>query len=148
MGPPIAGTSSPAETFPVLAFDTTTVEYADFHITLPAAYSGGGLTLTLLYSAGTTTGGVAFEAAFRRLDTAEDIDTTVFTYDYNTATDATLPTTIGFTKTLNITFTNGADMDSLAAGESAVLRIRRATGNATDTASTDVYLHRVRINET
>lgn len=145
----LVGTSSPAESIPVLAFDTTTVEYVDFHSVLPAAYSGGGLTLRFFHGAGTTTGGVAYEAAFRRIENdAEDLDTTAFTYDYNTMTVATLPSAVGEVNVNTLAFTSGADMDGLLAGEPFILRVRRATANGTDTAATDSYIHRIVVTET
>jgi hypothetical protein len=145
----LVGTSTPAESVPVLAFDSATVEYADFHSVLPAAYAGGGLTLTFAHGANTATGGVAYEAAFRRIESdLDDLDTTAFTYDYNTVAIATLPSAVGEVIYSNLTFTNGADMDSLAAGEAFILRVRRATANATDTAAADSYIHRIIIKET
>lgn len=132
----IAGTSSPAESFPVLAFDTTTVEYADFVGRLPENYGGGGITLKIMSGANTTTGTLQWAAAFRRIvDDAEDIDTSAHTYDYNTVNIGTLPSAVGEFGYDNITFTDGADMDSLAAGERFILRIRRDTGS--DTAAAD-----------
>lgn len=37
----MVGTSTPAEAIPVLDFDDTTVEYADFYCVMPANYAGG-----------------------------------------------------------------------------------------------------------
>lgn len=146
----ILGASTPAEVIPVLAFDTSTVEYADFHnLVMPPHYGGGGVTLTIFSSCGTTTGGIAWEVAFRRIaDDAEDLDTTAQTYDYNTLAIATLPSAVGEITVDTLTFTNGADMDSVVAGDLYTLRIRRATGNATDTATTDAFLHAIVISET
>lgn len=145
----LVGASTPAESIPVLAFDSATVEYADFHNVMPAAYSGGGVTLTFAHGANTATGGVAYEAAFRRIQSdAEDLDTTAFTYDYNTMAVATLPSAVGEVIYSTLAFTNGADMDSLAAGEAFILRVRRATANATDTAAADAYIHRIVSSET
>lgn len=144
----IVGTSAPIEWFPVLAFDTTTVQYADFHnLALPPNYAGGGLTLSIKSSAGATTGTLQWAAAIRRIaDDVEDTDTTVHTYDYNVINIATLASVIGEVTYDNITFTNGADMDSLAVGELFTLRFRRDTGS--DTLSTDAYLWQIRITET
>jgi len=145
----IAGTSTPAETFPVLAFDTTTQEYADFRCKMPAHYAGGGVTVTIASSAGTTTGGVVFEVAFRAIkDDAEDLDTTAQTYDYNTLTISTLANAVGELTYDGVTFTDGADMDSVTAGDEFVLRVRRAPANASDTATTDAYIHGIEIRET
>lgn len=143
----IAGTSTPAESIPVLAFDTTTVEYADFRCKMPAHYAGGGVTIIICSSAGTTTGTLQWAIAFRAIkDDAEDLDTTAQTYDYNTVNIGTLASAVGEVTYDNITFTDGADMDSTAAGDEFILRIRRDTGS--DTASTDCYIHGIEIRET
>lgn len=146
----IIGTSAPVEWFPVLAFDATAVEYADWHgLIMPMHYSGGGLTCTIVSSAGATTGGLVWAVALRRFqDDAEDADTTAQTYDYNTVTIGTLASAIGEQTYDDITFTNGADMDSVAAGEMFSLRVRRDTGNASDTLSTDAFLWTIHIKET
>jgi hypothetical protein len=144
----IVGTSSPVEWFPVLAFDTTTVEYADWHgLIMPPHYSGGGLTCSIRSSAGATTGTLQWAIALRAIaDDAEDLDTTAQTYDYNVINIATLASAIGELTYDNITFTSGADMDSVAAGDSFTLRLRRDTGS--DTLATDAYIHSIRITET
>lgn len=145
----IIGTSTPAESIPVLDFDQTTAEYMDFPIVLPTNYGGGGLTCTVVSSADTTTGGVRWEIAFRRVqDDAEDLDTTAQTYDFNGVTIATLASAIGEVTYDDITFTNGVDMDSLAAGEMGILRFRRDPANGGDTAAADANLHRIIIKET
>jgi hypothetical protein len=145
----VVGTSSPVENFPVIAFDATTQEYADFVGRLPPAYSGGGLTVSFRTSATTTTGGMVIEAAFRRLtDDTVDLDTTALTYDYNSVTIATLASVAGELTYDSIPFTNGTDMDSLAAGEEFLLRVRRAPANAADTATGDLRMHGVVITET
>src|SRR6185503_7697094 len=140
----IAGASTPAESFPVLAFDTTTDEYADFRCKMPQHYAGGGVTVVICSGAGTTTGTLQWAVAFRAIkDDAEDLDTTAQTYDYNTVNIGTLPNVQGEVTYDNITFTDGADMDSVAAGDEFVLRIRRDTGS--DTAAADGYLHGIEI---
>src|SRR3990167_6465099 len=88
----MVGTSAPVESVPVLDFDDTTVEYADFYCLMPRNYGGGGVTLTFCWSAAAATNLAAFSAAFRRVaDDVEDLDTTVFTYDYNETADLTPP---------------------------------------------------------
>lgn len=146
----VVGTSTPVEWFPVLAFDTTTVEYADWHgLIMPAHYSGGGITVSIRSSATTTTGGIVFAAALRRIaDDAEDLDTTAQTYDYNTVTIGTLASAVGELTYDSITFTNGADMDSVVAGDSFTFRMRRDTGNGSDTATGDAFVHSIHITET
>src|SRR3990167_11009704 len=78
----MVGTSVPVESVPVLDFDDTTVEYADFYCLMPRAYAGGGLTLTFVWSAAQATNNGVWAAAFRRVeDDGEDLDTTLFNYD-------------------------------------------------------------------
>lgn len=145
----IVGTSTPAEGVRVLKFDQTTAWYADFWVVMPQHYAGGGLTCVICSSAAVTAGGVTWEIAFRRVaDDAEDLDTTAHTYDYNSLDIATLPSAIGEVSYDNITFTDGADMDSWAAGEAAILRIKRNVAAANDTAAGYAYLHSIEVRET
>jgi hypothetical protein len=143
-----AGGSTPAEGYPVLAFDSATDESVDFMGVLPRHYGGGGLTLTLYWeSAAATSGAAVWNAAFRRIaDDAEDIDTS-HTYDYNAVT-ATTADVAGEVDYAAITFTNGADMDSLAVGELFVLRINRDADNGSDDLVGDALLIAVEIKET
>jgi hypothetical protein len=126
-----AGGSTPAEAVPVYDFDDTTEEYVDVYCRLEG-YAGGGLTISWDWSAtSATTGDVRWGAAIRRVaDDAEDIDSAQ-TYDFNEATDTTASAS-GERSRVTITFTDGADMDSLADGESFILRVRREPGDAAD----------------
>jgi hypothetical protein len=144
----LTGAASPAEGVPYLAYDSATDENADFIGIMPRAYAGGGLTLTLYWASGVTTGDVVWNAAFRRIqDDAEDIDTTAHSYDFNAVT-ATTASAAGEVDYATITFTNGADMDSLAVGELFNLRITRDANNGSDGMSGDAYLIAVEIKET
>jgi hypothetical protein len=143
------GGSTPTEQNYVLYFDDTTVEYADLNIRLPANYSGGGLTLSIEWlSASATTGDVVWQAAVRRIaDDAEDLDTSQ-TYDYNLSSAKTTASASGETVKSTITFTSGADMDSWAVDESAILRIARLPTDGGDTMVGDAGIWSVVINET
>lgn len=142
-----AGGSSPAEGFPVLAYDSSTDETVDFIGVMPRNYAGGGLTLTLYWESTQTTGNVVWNAAFRRInDDAVDTDTS-HNYDYNAVT-ATTASAAGEVDYATITFTNGSDMDSLAVGELFVLRITRDADNASDTLTGDAFLVAIEIKET
>jgi hypothetical protein len=145
----MTGASTPAEAIPVLAFDQTTQQYMDFPIVIPRNYASGGFTCTIAFSARTTTGGVRWGLAFRRVqDDAEDLDTTAHTYDYNEVSDTTLPSVQGEVNYAAITFTDGADADSVAVGEMAILRLTRVVGHGDDTAAALVDVHRIEIKET
>lgn len=142
-----AGGSTPAENLPVWDFDAATDEYLDFLCVLNG-YDGGGLTVTLASMASSaTSGNVIAGVAIRRIaDDAEDVDT-AHTYDFNTATIAAASASGEFTYD-DITFSHGADMDSLADGEWFILRIFRDADNASDTMAGDWELAGLVIKET
>lgn len=145
----MTGTSSPAESVPVLDFDDTTAEYADFYCALPRNYASGGLTITFAWSAAAATNTAVLRAAFRRVaDDTVDLDTTAFTYDYNTTGALTPPSAVGEVAYDTLTFTDGADMDSVAVGEYFILRVGRAPADGNDTLVGDVSIHAIEIRET
>ena len=127
-----AGGSTPIEGVTYWSFDAATIWYLDF-LCLLRGYSGGGLTFTLPWMAASATTGVTrWGIAIRRLqDDAEDVDTSQ-TYDYNDADDTTADVS-GELSYATITFTDGADMDSWANGEYAIVRVRRNASHANDT---------------
>lgn len=134
-----AGGSTPAEAVGVWDFDAASTEYMDFKCML-RGYDGGGLTFTLPWSAtSATSGGVRWEVAIRRLpDDAEDIDASQ-TYDFNGVADpcASLSGELSYP---TIAFTHGADMDSWADGEMAIIRVRRKHDDAGDDMAGDAEL--------
>lgn len=132
----VAGASSPAENTWIVAFVDASDTYIDFKLRMPAHYAGGGITLHLfLGGLASSTNTVEVGAAIRRIqDNTENI-TTSQTYDYNYGNFA-MPATTGIFKDCTITFTSGADMDSLAADERFILRIYR-DGDGTN--GTDNY---------
>lgn len=144
----MVGTSSPAESIPVLDFDDTTVEYADFYCVMPRHYTNGGVTLTFYWSAAQATNNGIWSAAFRRVaDDAEDLNTTAHTYDYNTTNDITPASVVGEVAYDVITFTDGADMDSVTAGDYFILRVKRPATLGTKVTG-DLSLHAIEIKET
>jgi hypothetical protein len=134
-----AGGSTPAERVPLWQFDASTIEYMDFYCQLQG-YAGGGLTFTLPWSATSATTGVTrWGIGIRRIaDDAEDVDTSQ-TYDYNDVDDTTASATGEFSYP-TLAFTNGADMDSWAEGEMAIVRVRRNASHANDTMAGDAEL--------
>lgn len=132
---------------PVLDFDTTTAEAAIFTGVLPRNYAGGGITV-YIHAALTSaiTGTLGWLVAFERMsDATLDIDADSFAAD-QTVTAATVPGTSGVVLVLNVAVTNGANMDSIAVGESFRLRIKRDVAN--DTAAGDAELIAVELKET
>ena len=135
----------------VLDFDPTTDESAIFGGVLPRGYGGGGLTVRLFWSATSATSGSArWDAAIERIDDeGQDVDSDGFAA-VQSAT-ATAPGTSGQVQYTEITFTDGAQMDSLAAGEAFRLKVARdadASGGGTDDMTGDAELLRVEIKET
>jgi hypothetical protein len=132
---------------PVLDFDTTTQEATIFSEVLPRWYTGGGITVYLHWAAtSAVTGTVGWDVAFERIaDGGQDLDADGFA-TAKTVTATTVPGTSGVVKVTSVAFTDGAEIDSLVAGEAFRLRVRRDT--ATDTAAGDAELLRVELKET
>lgn len=132
---------------PVLNFDTTTQETAFWTGVVPRHYAGGGVTVYVHWAAATaTTGTVGWDVSFERIGAAQqDIDSDGFA-SAQTVTAATVDGTSGNVSITNVAVTNGANMDSVAVGESFRLRIRRDVAN--DNAAGDAQLIQVELKET
>jgi hypothetical protein len=132
---------------PVLQFDATTQESALFTAVLPRNYAGGGVTVYIHWTAATaTTGTIGWLVSFERMsDDTTDLDSDSFA-TAQTVTAATVPGTTGVMKVTNVAVTNGANMDSIAVGESFRLKVDRDVAN--DTAAGDAEIHAVEIKET
>lgn len=143
----IAATPDTRNRRSVLDFDDSTDERAHFPDVLSPDYAGGGLTVEIWWVAASTTGDVVWAAAIERLAAGgQDLDSDSFAAD-NTAT-STVAGNAGVQTKTTITFTDGADMDSLAAGEPFRLRIERLTSDAGDTMTGDAEVTRVVVRET
>lgn len=148
--PPASAYATPdtRNSHPVLDFDAATDESAIFGGVLPRHYSGGGVTVRLGWLASSaTTGDVVWNGAFER----HDDDVTDLDADSFAAAQAATATTAsgsGEVQYTDIAFTDGAQMDSLAAGESFRLKITRDADNVSDTMTGDAELLSVEIRET
>lgn len=131
----------------VLDFDDTTNESAVFSNVMPRHYGGGGLTVYIHYAMTTAVSGdVDWDVAFERIgDQQQDIDSDGFAA-VNSVDNTTVPGTSGNVDIVNITFTDGADMDSIAVGESFRLKLTRDA--VSDTASGDAEILAIEIKET
>lgn len=136
---------------PVLDFDAATDEEAIFGGFLPNNYDGGGLTITLVWMASTaTSGSCVWQVDIERWeDDAVDLDSDSFVGLNNGGQD-TAPTVSGEVSYDDVTFTDGADMDSLAKNEAFRLKVRRDADStaATDDMAGDAELARVIVKET
>jgi len=89
---------------------------------------------------------IDWDAAFERIgDQQLDIDGDSFAA-VNSVDNTTVPDTCGYVDVVSIAFTDGADMDSVAAGEAFRLKITRDA--ASDDAAGDAELLMVEIRET
>jgi hypothetical protein len=133
---------------PVLDFDADADEAAVFTGVLPRAYAGGGVTVYLHWAAtSATSGNVVWDVSFERIgDDVLDIDSDSFAAVQSVTAAAS--GTSGNVVIDTIAFTNGAQMDSVAAGEAFRLKINRDANNANDTMTGDAELVAVEIKET
>lgn len=134
----------------MLNFDGSTDEEAVFTSILDRKYAGGGLTVNLwVGAASATSGSIRFQVAIERID-ASGLDTDADSFAAFQSNGVTAPGTSGQFLVCAVTFTNGAQMDSLAVGEPYRLKVRRdADGTSgTDDVATDAQLLACEIKET
>jgi hypothetical protein len=132
----------------VLDFDDTTNESAVFPGVMPRGYAGTtGVTVYIHYAMTTATSGdIDWDVAWERVgDQQQDIDSDSFAA-VNSVDNTTVPGTSGNVDIVNVTFTDGADMDSVAVGEYFRLKVTRDA--TSDTATGDAELIAVEVKET
>lgn len=134
----------------VLDFDDTTDESMQFAGFMPRNYGGGGITVTVGWMATSATSGtISLDVAFKSVsDDADDLDSKAFAAANNG--NPTTASASGEVDYAAITFTDGADMDSVAAGEYfRMLVTRDADGTtSTDDMTGDMELVFIEIRET
>lgn len=133
----------------VLDFDAATDESAVFSGVMPRNYGGGGITLSLHWMASSaTSGNVRWDASFERI-AANDLDTDADSFAAVQSATGAVNGTSGKVTVTTIAFTNGAQMDSVVAGEAFRLKITRDANHATDDDMTgDAELIAVEMRET
>ena len=131
---------------PVLDFDASTNESAVFSAIMPRHYASGGVTVYIHYAMSTaTSGNVDWDVSFERIgDQQQDLDSDGFAA-VNSVDNTTVPGVSGNVDIVNVTFTDGADMDSVAVGESFRVKVTRDA--VSDTASGDAELLAIEIKE-
>ena len=132
---------------PVLDFDDTTNEDAVFSSVMPQNYGGGGLTVFIHYAmTSAVSGDIDWDVSFERIgDQQQDLDADGFAA-VQSVDNTTVPGTSGLVDIVNVAFTNGAQMDSIAVGEKFRIKITRDAAN--DTAAGDAELCNIEIRET
>lgn len=134
----LVGGATPADDQRVWTFPNSSTFYLDFLCALKN-YTGGGLTIRTASSAAVASGSAVLQAAIRAFpDDAEDLDA-AHSYDFNTVTIAA-PSAINEVSYDSITFTDGADMDSLGDGQLFTLRFLRDPGHGSDNLNDTFYL--------
>lgn len=131
---------------PVLDFDGSTNETAIWTRWMPAQYDGGGVTVTISYMSEDTSGDIDWDVGFEAIaDGGDDMDSDSFAA-VNSTDGTTVPGTSGQPDYVTVTFTDGADMDSVAAGSMFRIKVVRDASN--DTSTGDANLLGVLISET
>lgn len=131
---------------PVLDFiPTGTSESAVFSSVMPQIYTNGGIDAYIHWSSdGLTTGTVIWDGYFERIgDGIQDVDSDGFA-SAQSITD-TAPDTNGYVTIAKISFINGAQMDSVVAGEKFRFKVTRDTSGGSMAA--DAELHAVELRE-
>ena len=133
---------------PCLDFDGATDWEAVFSGILPRHYAGGGLTVYLHVRFSSATSGNAYWQAAFETKAGLDIDADSFAAFQGAAGNPN--GTSGIETVVTITFTDGAQMDSIAVGDEFRLKVRRdADGSVgTDDVTTDGELYGIEIKET
>ncbi|KKM24243.1 hypothetical protein LCGC14_1607040 [marine sediment metagenome] len=139
----------PDDVIPVYDFDPgATQEYLVLPgPVMPKHYGGGGVTLDIWFMCEATSGNVKVDAAFKDLSAGVNLLTATYAA-VNTDTVAVNATARVIFKA-TITFTDGADMDSVSAGNPFNLLITRDSADAADTVnSNDLEFFRAHLFET
>ena len=131
---------------PVLDFDASSAEDAVFGGVLPRNYASGGVTVSIHWMAtSATTGNVVWTGAWERCNT--DLDADSFATGVDSASAAANATS-GILTVTTIAFTDGAQIDSLAVGESFRFKVTRKVADAGDDMAGDAEILRCEIKET
>jgi hypothetical protein len=135
---------------PCLDFDASTTERAVFSAVMPQHYDGSGVTVYLhvAWSSDTNTAHkTRWDVAFELVGDGDlDVDSDDFAAA-NSASQSVVATS-GHVDITTIAFTDGADMDSVAAGDGFRIYVERDHDHADDDASGDAELLWLEIQET
>lgn len=148
---PTGGTHAPysenARGEPVRLYGASTDAHHQFDLVLPTNYAGGGLTVDIYWDGeSATSGSVVWNAAFER----NNAGATMTSDNFSSAQAATTTTagSAGVSSKTTITFTDGSQMASIAAGDPFRIRITRDADNGSDTMTGNARLYLIAIKET
>lgn len=129
---------------PVLDFDASSNESAQFLAPVPSHYNGGDLTATLLWAASSATSGNAkIRVKLTRLTVGSNLDSLPSVGDSDDITDAA-PATNGDIATAT---TGSMTVASLTAGNLLLVEVTRLATDAADTMTGDCELVSLAITE-
>lgn len=133
----------------ILDFDQSTAETALFCYVLPRNYASGGITATICWAGdGVTSGNVVWGGSWARIQAnTTDIDSLSFSTEV-TASAATTASTDGAFRYTTIAFTDGTQINSLAASEAFVFKLRRVAADGSDTMAADASCLALELRET
>jgi hypothetical protein len=131
---------------PVLAFDATTSETAYWTLMIPAGFTSPMTAIITYMMASAVTGGVAFDVAVEAVTDgdATDLDAGTSFDTVNAVNTAAVPGTAGYIDQLTVSLTNG---DSAAVADYYRISIARDVADANDTATGDLYLLAVALQD-
>lgn len=134
---------------PVLDFDDSVDESALWLDVMPVRYAGGGLTVDIMFAmTSATNGDVVWCAQFERIGIGnQSIGSDGFASE-KSAVVSVYSIEASYVKQATLTFTDGAEMDSIVSGEPFRIRVYRDADNAYDTATGDAELVAVHVKET
>ena len=134
---------------PALAFDDTTKEIVQFLAGMLRNYGGGGLTITIWYAmaGANTTKTVQWEIRLERLQDGDALGAGGNDFAAANTVSETVPATADELEPATITFTDGADMDSIAVGDPFRLELARDP-DGTDDAVGDAEWYALEVKET
>jgi hypothetical protein len=131
----------------VLDFDAGATEVAIWKAIMPQHYSGGGVTAYVhvtMSSDNNASHGVRLDGAFED-DSDHDMDTDGFA-SVQSATGHP-SATLGKETIIELSFTDGAQMDSVSAGDLFRFLLQRDHDHADDDATGDLELHYIELRE-
>lgn len=139
------GASTPGETMLTWGFPDGDDYYVDFYMTIPNLYDDGGVDVIFEIEDIGETNAFVPRCAWRRLELTDDFDDS-HTYVYN-QTIVTGSGSSGKGLTGTISFTTGADMDNVTAGDHAILRVHRNYTDGDDDAISEMIIRKIVIEE-
>lgn len=141
------GTLDTRNLHPMADFDDTTNESIILRGIMPQQYGGNGIDVILHVSmTSAVSGDTDWDCECELIGVGDqDLDSDGFAAA-NSTDNTTVPGTSGHVQQITIAFTDGADMDSITAGDQFRLRITRDA--VSDTAAGDAEITAVELRET